>query len=144
MRNKVLAGLALALAVPSLALAAKPNPPGKSADAHGKAAPKVAYILKGTLSAYTAATSTAPGSITIVVGHSNRHGAALKGQTIVFTVATTTKVVIGQHRTAITDGDKGIVKVRAAKKMSSTDFATFFASHPNASQVIDQKQAPTT
>jgi hypothetical protein len=47
--KKVVLLAALALAVPSLALAAKPPAPGNSQGSHGKAAPKVMYVLKGRL-----------------------------------------------------------------------------------------------
>ena len=65
--KKALILVIAALAIPSVALAAKPAAPG------GKSTPKVAYVLKGKLSAYAAydkATST-NGSITILVGSSN-------------------------------------------------------------------------
>ena len=78
-----------ALMVPSVALA-KGNP--GHGHQGGKSAPKVMYVLKGTLSAYTAATSTTPGSITIAVTRANHHGAALKGQTLTFPTDANTKV----------------------------------------------------
>jgi ribosomal protein L35AE/L33A len=149
MRKKLIAGLVLALAVPSLALAAKPNPPGKSTQPHGKAAPKVMYVLKGTLSNYTAATDAQhPGMVTLLVKHSNRHGAALKNTSIVFVIDyAKTKVKIGQKRTTITNGDTGVVKLRALKNMDQTTFNNTFpaapAVGPTALMVIDQKMAPT-
>ena len=71
-----------ALMIPSVALAAKPSPTGKG----GKGAPQVTYVLKGTLSSYTAYDSVTPanGSITILVKHANHHGKSLKGQTLTF------------------------------------------------------------
>ena len=143
--RKLTALLALALAVPSLALAAKPTDPGKSQQPHGKAAPKVLYILKGTLSGYTAATATTPGQIWILVKHANRHGAALKSLTtpLLFTLTASSKVTIGQGRTAIGDGDQGIVKVRAPKsaRTLAADLAAMLQAQTMASQVIDQKAA---
>ena len=78
--KKALILVIAALAIPSVALAAKPAAPG------GKGAPKVAYILKGKLSAYMAydKTTSTNGSITILVGAANYHGKALKGQTLTF------------------------------------------------------------
>jgi len=137
----------LALVVPSLALAAgKPTNPGQSQDQHGKAAPKVMYVLKGTLSAYTAANGSTDGAITIKITRANRHGMnlkVLKGDTLTFAVSSSTKIVL-HNGAAIADGDSGIVKVRGPK--SATAFAA--ATDLKAFQVIDQGAAqepkPTT
>src|ERR1041384_8172091 len=76
--KKTVAILTLALALPSVALAAKP---GQSATKGHKGTPTatVRYVLHGTLWSYTPASSTANGSITIHVTRSNHHGALLKG-----------------------------------------------------------------
>jgi hypothetical protein len=127
--KKTLLLVIAALALPSVALAAKP------ANVGGKGAPKVMYVLKGKLSAYTAynaATST-NGSITIMVSSANYHGKALKGQTLTFAVGAKTSV----NRSAIKDGDSGIVKVKAPKKIAAADLATTLQSMP-ANQVVDQ------
>lgn len=126
--KKALILVIAALALPSVALAGAPTSPGKSA-------PKVLYILKGKLSAYTAYNSTTStnGSITIMVGHANYHGKALKGQTLTFAVDAKTKVNVS----AITDGDKGVVKIRAAKRIAAADLATTLQAAP-ARQVVDQ------
>src|SRR5439155_21511356 len=92
----------------------------------GKA--NVKYVLKGDLSGYSAydsATST-NGSITIDVKRANRHGRALKGMSLTFTgeVASTTKIVLRDGVTVVTDGDRGLVKVRAPREpkvMSGAD-----------------------
>jgi hypothetical protein len=68
MGRKTLAIFVLALAIPGVALAAMPSKPSPS---QSKAAPRVMYVLKGTLWNYTAASSTTTGSITIHVTHSN-------------------------------------------------------------------------
>ena len=119
------------LAVPTVALAAKP------AHVSSSSAPKVMYILKGKLSAFTAydkATST-NGSITILVGSSNYHGKALKGQSLTFAVDAKTAVVLHNHK-PIADGDVGTVKIRALKKIAPADLAaTLQASH--AKQIVD-------
>jgi len=116
-----------ALVIPtSVALAAKPASKG------GKGAPKVTYVLKGTLSNYTAYDSVTPanGSITIVVSHSNNHGKALKGQTLTFPVDANSKVSFGHGVTAIANGDRGIVKIRAAKKIAAADLASTLQAIP--------------
>lgn len=125
-----------ALMVPGVAFA-KGNP--GHGHQGGKSAPKVNYVLKGTLSAYTAydaATST-PGSITIAVTRSNHHGNALKGQTLTFPVAATTKVSLEDGLTTITDKDNGLVKVRAPKKIDAASLASTLQTY-SAKQIVDQ------
>lgn len=100
-------------------------------------APVVTYYLTGTLSGYTAATSSSPGSITILVKHSNYQAKSLKGQTLTFSTSTKTKVTLHNHK-AIADGDNGVVSVRSTKK---ADAATLEAATPR--QIID-KGAPKT
>jgi len=135
--KKALLLVIAALAIPSVAMAAKP------ADKGGKGAPKVTYVLKGALSnytAYVAATSTTPavnGSITIVVSSANYHGKALKGQTLTFPVDAKTKISLSDGLTSITNGDKGIVKIRAAKKIAAADLAATLQLLP-AKQIVDQ------
>src|SRR5215471_20541238 len=116
MGRKTLALIVLALAIPGAALAAKPTHPGTS---QSKAAPKVMYVLKGTFSNYVAASSTATGSITIHVTHSNFHGRLLKGQDLSFTIAATTATTLNGNST-IADGAHGVVKFRALKNMTGT------------------------
>src|SRR4029077_3903592 len=109
MMKKTLVFLAVALVIPtSVAFAKKPV-----AGTHGKSNPMVMYVLKGTLSSYTAATSTVPGSISITVNHSNFHGRARKGQTLPFSTTMTTKVTMVNGATQITDGAKGVLKFKA-------------------------------
>ena len=126
--KKVLILVIAALALPSVALAhGKPTNPGKSA-------PKVLYVLKGKLSAYSAFTAPSTnGSITIHVASANYHGKALKGMDLTFAVDAKTKVNVS----AIKDTDKGIVKIRAAKRIAPADLATTLQAAP-ARQVIDQ------
>ena len=133
--KKLLALIVLALAVPSLALAAKPPAPGSS----GKGTPKVLYILKGTLTAYTAASGTTGGTVSIKVGSSNIGKATLKGQTLTFTVSPSATKVTG----TVTVDHKGIVKVKAAKKVTAANLlATLSPTEPLvAAQVIDQGAA---
>jgi hypothetical protein len=104
---------ALVLAAAPAALAAKPvtpkNPP-KTPTAH-----LVTFVLHGTLSQYTAASGTSAGTITVLVSASNHHGKSLKGQTLTFALAAASKIVFDADN-QITDGERGIIKVRAAKK----------------------------
>jgi hypothetical protein len=130
-----------ALVIPSVALAkGKPPKPGKSA-------PKVQYIFKGTLSGYTAydSSTSTNGSITILVKHSNRHGKALKGQTLTFTGEVTVSTKVRLHHgvaTGIsgTGGDRGVVKLRAPKRIDPSALMSTLESTP-VRQVIDQGHA---
>jgi hypothetical protein len=131
--------LALALAVPSLALAAKPPAPGQSQQSHGKA-PQVMYVLKGTLTAYTAANGATNGSVSLLVKSGNRHGASLKTQTLTFAVSSSTKVVTPEDA-ALTVNDKGIVKVRGPKTVGPTESLATVLQAKTAFQVIDQGPA---
>src|SRR5215217_5676607 len=123
---KVLLVLALALAVPALALAAQPAQPGKSA-------PKVQYILKGTLTTFAPSTGGADGSITFTVTKANRHRDQLKDQSLTLLIKPTTKVVFDADGTLET-GETVMVKVR---ELSRTTDALALLSGKNARQVID-------
>jgi hypothetical protein len=125
--RKVIVALALVLALPALALAAQPAQPGKSA-------PKVLYILKGTVTAFTPSSGGADGSITLTVTKSNLHRAALKDQSLTLVVKPTTKVVFDTDG-ELTTGEKVIVKVKEVRR--TTD-AVATLSGKNAKQVIDQ------
>lgn len=95
-------------------------------------APVVMYVLRGSLSAYTPATSTTNGTVSITVKGSNDEPKTLKGLTLVFATDTKTKVELFDHK-AIVNGDRGIVKVRATKNLDVTTLQTKMAF-----QVIDQ------
>lgn len=124
---KLLLVLALALAAPALALAAQPAQPGKSA-------PKVQYILKGTLTSFTPSTGGADGSITFTVTKANRHRTALKGQSLTLLIKPTTRIVFDGDG-ALEADEAIIVKVRELRR--TTD-ALALLSGKNARQVIDQ------
>jgi len=127
MRKFLIAMVCLALLVPAAALAkGKPTNPGSQ----GKAAPKVMYVLRGTLTAYTPANGTTNGTVTINVTGANHHGASLKGQPLTFAVSSSTKFV-----GTFTANDNGIVKLRGPKA-GLGDPSTFNALV--AKQVIDQ------
>jgi hypothetical protein len=130
MRKLILLAVA-ALLVPGLALAAgKPTNPGKSGAAHG--AHNVMYVLRGTLTAYTAANGTTDGSVTIVVKSANHHGASLVNQTLTIPVSSATKIV-GKFN----PNDDGVVKARAPKNTAASALVTALQS-AKAWQVIDQ------
>ena len=133
----LVAALALA-AIPAGALAAKPSHPTTPASTNastGKSATaKVQFVLRGTLSAYTAANGATNGTITLTVKSSNFDSKALKaGPPLVFVVTSSTKVAL-HNGAAIANGDNGIVKLRLAKNNSTWTGLT-------AGQVIDQGAA---
>ena len=142
MKKAIIPAVAAVLVVPSVALAKGP-PSGKGPGSHGKAAPKVMYVLKGTLSGYSPASGSANGTLTITVMRSNRHGWALKGQDLSVQVSSATKIVLRHGASGITDGDRGIVKVRAPKNVSAADLASTLQA-TNAFQVVDQGVAAPT
>jgi hypothetical protein len=117
--KKLIVFVAAALAIPTSVALAKP--PATHTN-HSHAAPNVMYVLKGTLSAYTAATATTEGSITITATHSNYHGRALKGVPITFAVSSSTKITNqnGKTQTTVADGTKGTVKFKAPLHVSTT------------------------
>ena len=85
------------------------------------------YVLKGALSSYQAATSTADGSISITVNHSNYHGRALKDQTLTFSTTMNTQIT---GATTISDGAQGVLKFKAPlhRKGDTTLVATLTTS----------------
>jgi hypothetical protein len=128
--------LVVALALPTTAALAKgpPSSPGKSA-------PKVLYILKGQLSAYApydSSTST-NGQISITIKHSNYHARALKTKTLTFAVTAKTRVTFRNGTTVDQiDGAKGIVTVRAPKRIAPADLEATLQTYP-ARHVIVQR-----
>jgi hypothetical protein len=132
MRRKTLAFVALALAVTSVAFATT----AQASKGKSKAAPKVTYILKGTLSNFAAASTTANGSVTISVTHSNFHAHALVGQNLTFAIAMTTPTNLMGG--TIIDRAHGIVKFRAPLRVTNTTLmAALTATTPmTATQII--------
>ena len=148
------------IAIPTAAFAAKPvhptTPASANASTHANGAtgatgvtgatgatgvthptvpakpPTVMFVLSGTLSNYTAATSSTSGSISITVKKSNFEQKSLKSMTLTFTTNSKTTVVLHNDK-AIANGDRGIVKVRAPKKSDATALQTKVAF-----EVIDQ------
>jgi hypothetical protein len=134
--KKAIVLVIVALAIPtSVALAKGPG-------THGKSNPRVMYVLKGTLSGYTAATATTDGKISITVNHSNYHGRTLMGQTLTFSTTAHTRVTF-KHSTATTiiDGAKGILKFKAPlHRKGDTTLVTTLTAGATALHVIDQSR----
>jgi hypothetical protein len=84
---------------------------------HGHGVRLDTYKLKGTLSAYTAAMGTTPGSITIKVLKGNRAGRPFVGMTLTFVLTTATK--IEPRGAVILDGDRGWVQLKAAEGLDA-------------------------
>ena len=121
--KKAIVFLAVALALPtSIALAKGPRSPRDARRGHN-----VEYVLRGTLSAYTAydSSTSTNGSITIAVAHADYHGRLLKGQSLTFALDATSKVKF-LHGSSLADGTataKGAIAFRAPRKVTS-DLAT--------------------
>ena len=100
--------------------------------------PKVLYILHGVLSSYTAydAGTQTPGSITILVKSANYHGRALRNTSLTFPVGARTKITLNNGVTAITNGDRGAVKVYAPLRIPAADLAATLQAK-KAFQIID-------
>ena len=73
--------------------------------------------MKGTLSGFTAAVGTTPGSITIQVMKGNRAGRPFVGMTLTFMLTTATK--IEPRAAVILDGDRGSVQLKAAERLDA-------------------------
>ena len=84
-------------------------------------ATQVSYVLRGTLSKYSAATSTVPGSVTITVAGASCVVRALTGSTLTFALGPHT--VVAPSR-VISDGDRGVILLRGSKTLDPTTLAT--------------------
>ena len=139
--KKIIVFLVAVVALPtSVALAAKPSHPAKG----GKSAPKVMYVLKGSLSGYTAATASSTGSITILVKHSNFHAKALVNSSMTFTLTSQTRVTNGHGKALaqIADNTNGVLKFKAPLRMAKgTDLVTALPTMANVKHVIAQQHA---
>ena len=132
--KKALVVLVVALALPNSLAFAKGAPTTR-----GKSNPMVQYVLKGTLSNYTAATSdTVGGQISITVAHSNFHS-SLKNQTLTFGTTMKTRVTFQNGATTITDGAKGILKFKAPlHRKGDTTLVATLTTNAKALHIIDQ------
>ena len=139
--KKLIVFVAVALAIPTSVALAKP-PATHTSNSH--ASPKVMYVLKGTFSSFTAANAATDGSITITVTHSNFHS-KLKGQTMTFAVASSTKITNqnGKTQSTVAPGAKGMVKFRAPleKNVSAATLAPLLPTMAKAFHVIVNKSA---
>jgi len=130
--KKAIVLVAVALVIPTSVAFAKANP------TRGKSNPTVMYVLKGTLSSYQAATSSADGSISITVNHSNFHS-SLKGQTLTFATTMNTRVTMKNGAAQITDGAKGVLKFKAPlHRKGDTTLVTTLTTNAKALHIIDQ------
>ena len=138
--RKLIATLMLALAVPSIAIAAKPPAPGKS-QSSSRSVPQVMYVLRGTLTAYSPADGSSDGSVSLLIKSANYHGAALKGQTLTFALPSSAKVVLHDGAAIAPNVDKGIVKVRGPRKIGPSETLASVLPARKALRVIDQGPA---
>jgi hypothetical protein len=135
MKKGILLAVVAAVMITPAAAVASHHPTG------GKSAPKVMYVLHGKLSAYTPYDDSiygpVNGSITIDITHANHHGKTLKTMTLTFPVGPTTMISLADGVSAISDGDMGIVKIKAAKRIAPADLAATLQAIP-ARQIVDQ------
>ena len=130
--KKVIVLLVVALAIPtSVAFAKSP----KASTTHGKSNPRVMYILKGTFTAFTPASSAADGSITINVTHSNFHARALTGP-MQFAVASNTRITFVNGTTTLGPNARGMVKFRAPLHVALTNGATLATALPTMAKAF--------
>jgi hypothetical protein len=134
---------ALAAAAVLAATAAATPPPGKGKPASTGDTPastsgakaNVMFVLHGTIQAYTAVSGGTNGSVSLLVSHANHAARSLVGQTLVFTIGSSSK--LAQHHGATpAAGDRAIVKLRAPK----TSVASL-TSTGNVFQLVDQGKA---
>jgi hypothetical protein len=132
--KKIIVLLVAAVALPTSVAFAKPSHPTKG----GKSNPTVMYVLKGTLTSYTAATADQIGSVTIDVSHSNFHS-SLKGQIMTFDTTMTTRLTFPNGATTLTPPAKGVLKFKAPlhRKGDST-LVTTLTANAKALHIIDQ------
>ena len=131
--KKTLAFLAVALVIPTSVAMAKGNP-----GTHGKSNPMVMYVLKGTLTSYTAATADQDGSVTIDVSHSNFHS-SLKGQTMTFDTTMKTRLTFPNGATSLTPPAKGVLKFKAPlHRQGDSTLVTTLTANAKALHIIDQ------
>ncbi len=98
------------------------------------------YVLRGALSSYTAASAGSIGTITVTLlprrlWDMNLTGTTLTGTALTFFVAPTTHIVV-HHGSSITNGDLGVVLVRAPKGSDTTTLESY-----PAQAVIDQARS---
>lgn len=145
LRFGLVAAVAATLAVPGVALAA----------AHKKSPTKkdsvVMFVLRGTVDSYSAASGATNGSIGITLfsgrrGENRDHtdlanASVAAGATgLVFMTTSRTRVVL--HRdSAITVGDRVVVKIRAPRDSTTTSTTPPALSSDDVVQIVDQGAA---
>lgn len=131
--KKAIVLLVAAVALPTSVALAKPAKTGT----HGKSNPMVMYVLKGTLTSYTAATADQEGSIAIDVSHSNFHS-SLKGQ-LTFATTMKTRITFPNGATTLTAPVKGVLKFKAPlHRKGDTTLAATLTTNAKALHIIDQ------
>jgi hypothetical protein len=128
-RHLTACALAAALALPTAAAAhgrGDHQPPKR---------PPVSWILKGTVTAYTAVGTDTDGSLTITVNGANRKRAELKGDSLTFVLKTSTKVILADGPLEV--GEKVLVKLKAPRGTAADAIATFVPR-----QVLDPANPP--
>lgn len=132
--KKIIVFVVAAVALPTSVAFAKPSHPAKG----GKSNPMVMYVLKGTLTAYTAATTGQDGSVTIDVSHSNFHS-SLKGQSLTFDTTMKTRITFPNGATTLTTPAKGVLKFKAPlHRKGDTSLVTTLTANAKALHIIDQ------
>src|SRR2546423_6637900 len=125
-KSLALAGAAAALAFPALALAngnghgnAHVQQHGQSQQPHGhgkakgQSKPKN-YIVKGTV------TDVTGNIVTVVVNHSNHHGAALVAQTVQFDLTNARVVGRAHDPSGVKKDDRVVVQARLPRDLTGT------------------------
>jgi hypothetical protein len=131
--KKAIVFLAVALALPTSAAFAKSSHQAT----HGKSNPMVMYVVKGTLTSFTAATAGQDGSITIDVNHSNFHS-SLKGP-MSFGTTMNTRITFPNGATTLTTPAKGVLKFKAPlHRKGDLTLAATLTSGAKALHIIDQ------
>jgi hypothetical protein len=133
--NKLITTLIAALVVPAVALAAKPTTTTTTTTT--PKVPQVMYILKGKLTAYSAANGSTKGSVSILVKSANYNGASLKTQTLTFATSSSTKVVAPHG--VVKPNDTGLVKVRGPKKAAANTTLAAVLQAATAFEILDQR-----
>jgi hypothetical protein len=116
-RHLTACALATALVLPTAAAA------HGHGDHQAPKRPPVSWIVRGTVTAYTAVGTDTDGSLTITVTGANRKRDELKGDSLTFVLKTTTKVILADGPLEV--GEKVVVKLKAPRGTAADDIDTF-------------------
>jgi hypothetical protein len=97
-----------------------------AATARGQAGPRVLYVIKGKVTQFIPAGDQAIGSVTMLVTGSNRQARLLQGMRVTFGIGAGTRLAVGADG-EIAVGDRGVVKVRAPKRLSAATLRSLMA-----------------